>query len=170
MWSINFKIPSFKSVKVWQADENVLTAFFRFKYLLRFSACQASMAENNIPLYTTASIGSPTLNSLANAIREEMNGAMDHGNSNGSDSSPGRSPLPAMWVAHVLFYQQQCLCEKRKRFTWNQMCKSLAKWTDFKSSGLRMYISKIFWNNSQAKVFSYVYSSVDSWVSFSKPL
>uniref|UniRef100_A0A8C8CDN7 Fork-head domain-containing protein n=1 Tax=Oncorhynchus tshawytscha TaxID=74940 RepID=A0A8C8CDN7_ONCTS len=56
----------------------------------------ASMAENNIPLYTTASIGSPTLNSLANAIREEMIGAMDHGNSNGSDSSPGRSPLPAM--------------------------------------------------------------------------
>uniref|UniRef100_A0AAR2LFA8 Fork-head domain-containing protein n=1 Tax=Pygocentrus nattereri TaxID=42514 RepID=A0AAR2LFA8_PYGNA len=58
------------------------------------AAFQASMAENNIPLYTTASIGSPTLNSLANAIREEMNGAMDHGNSNGSDSSPGRSPLP----------------------------------------------------------------------------
>lgn len=54
------------------------------------------MAENNIPLYTTASIGSPTLNSLANAIREEMNGAMEHGNSNGSDSSPGRSPLSAM--------------------------------------------------------------------------
>lgn len=61
------------------------------------------MAENNIPLYTTASIGSPTLNSLANAIREEMNGAMDHGNSNGSDSSPGRSPLPAMWVARTRF-------------------------------------------------------------------
>ncbi|XP_032404865.1 forkhead box protein P1-B isoform X2 [Xiphophorus hellerii] len=60
------------------------------------AAFQASMAENNIPLYTTASIGSPTLNSLANAIREEMNGAMDHENSNGSDSSPGRSPLPAM--------------------------------------------------------------------------
>eukprot|EP00066_Takifugu_rubripes_P007946 XP_003973806.1 PREDICTED: forkhead box protein P1 [Takifugu rubripes] len=60
------------------------------------AAFQASMAENNIPLYTTASIGSPTLNSLANAIREEMNGAMDHGNSNGSDSSPGRSPLSAM--------------------------------------------------------------------------
>ncbi|XP_041748452.1 forkhead box protein P1-B isoform X1 [Coregonus clupeaformis] len=60
------------------------------------AAFQASMAENNIPLYTTASIGSPTLNSLANAIREEMNGAMDHGNSNGSDSSPGRSPLPAI--------------------------------------------------------------------------
>ncbi|XP_058258827.1 forkhead box protein P1-B isoform X7 [Hemibagrus wyckioides] len=57
---------------------------------------QASMAENSIPLYTTASIGSPTLNSLASAIREEMNGAMDHGNSNGSDSSPGRSPLSAM--------------------------------------------------------------------------
>uniref|UniRef100_A0A8C9YBF8 Forkhead box P1b n=1 Tax=Sander lucioperca TaxID=283035 RepID=A0A8C9YBF8_SANLU len=50
------------------------------------AAFQASMAENNIPLYTTASIGSPTLHSLANAIREEMNGAMDHGNSNGSDS------------------------------------------------------------------------------------
>ncbi|XP_061687361.1 forkhead box protein P1-B isoform X3 [Syngnathoides biaculeatus] len=60
------------------------------------AAFQASMAENNIPLYTTASIGSPTLNSLANAIREEMNGAMDHGNSNDSDSSPGRSPLAAM--------------------------------------------------------------------------
>ncbi|KAM8916712.1 forkhead box protein P1-B isoform 2-T2 [Spinachia spinachia] len=60
------------------------------------AAFQASMAENNIPLYTTASIGSPTLHSLANAIREEMNGAMDHGNSNGSDSSPGRSPLLAM--------------------------------------------------------------------------
>uniref|UniRef100_H3CPI1 Forkhead box P1b n=1 Tax=Tetraodon nigroviridis TaxID=99883 RepID=H3CPI1_TETNG len=60
------------------------------------AAFQASMAENNIPLYTTASIGSPTLNSLAHAIREEMNGAMDHGNSNGSDSSPGRSPLSAM--------------------------------------------------------------------------
>ncbi|XP_005166112.1 forkhead box protein P1-B isoform X1 [Danio rerio] len=59
------------------------------------AAFQASMAEN-IPLYTTASIGSPTLNSLASVIREEMNGAMDHGNSNGSDSSPGRSPLPAM--------------------------------------------------------------------------
>ncbi|KAL6111310.1 foxp1 [Pungitius sinensis] len=60
------------------------------------AAFQASMAENSIPLYTTASIGSPTLHSLANAIREEMNGAMDHGNSNGSDSSPGRSPLLAM--------------------------------------------------------------------------
>ncbi|KAJ4927322.1 hypothetical protein JOQ06_015055, partial [Pogonophryne albipinna] len=60
------------------------------------AAFQASMAENNIPLYTTASIGSPTLESLAHAFREEMNGAMDHGNSNGSDSSPGRSPLPAM--------------------------------------------------------------------------
>lgn len=60
------------------------------------------MAENSIPLYTTASIGSPTLNSLANAIREEMNGAMDHGNSNGSDSSPGRSPLSAMWVIYTL--------------------------------------------------------------------
>ncbi|RVE73366.1 hypothetical protein OJAV_G00049310 [Oryzias javanicus] len=57
---------------------------------------QASVAENNIPLYTTASIGSPTLSCLANAIREEMNGAMEHGSSNGSDSSPGRSPLPAM--------------------------------------------------------------------------
>uniref|UniRef100_A0A3B4XN22 Forkhead box P1b n=1 Tax=Seriola lalandi dorsalis TaxID=1841481 RepID=A0A3B4XN22_SERLL len=63
------------------------------------AAFQASMAENNIPLYTTASIGSPTLNSLANAIREEMNGAMDHGNSNGSDSSPGRSPLPAHHIS-----------------------------------------------------------------------
>ncbi|MFT7801442.1 forkhead box protein P1 isoform X2 [Arapaima gigas] len=65
------------------------------------AAFQASMAESNIPLYTTASIGSPTLNSLANAIREELNGAMDHGNSNGSDSSPGRSPLPAMHHINV---------------------------------------------------------------------
>lgn len=67
------------------------------------------MAENSIPLYTTASIGSPTLNSLANAIREEMNGAMDHGNSNGSDSSPGRSPLPAMWVFYT--FNPLCVCE-----------------------------------------------------------
>lgn len=73
-----------------------LAALFRFTFNALDFALQASMAENNIPLYTTASIGSPTLNSLANAIREEMNGAMDHGNSNGSDSSPGRSPLSAM--------------------------------------------------------------------------
>ncbi|KAK3556275.1 hypothetical protein QTP70_007062 [Hemibagrus guttatus] len=65
---------------------------FTYASLIR----QASMTENSIPLYTTASIGSPTLHSLANAIREEMNGAMDHGNSNGSDSSPGRSPFSAM--------------------------------------------------------------------------
>lgn len=76
--------------------EKVLTTLFRFTFNASCFGFQASMAENNIPLYTTASIGSPTLNSLANAIREEMNGAMDHGNSNGSDSSPGRSPLPAM--------------------------------------------------------------------------
>lgn len=74
----------------------MLAARFRFTFDALDFAFQASMAENNIPLYTTASIGSPTLNSLANAIREEMNGAMDHGNSNGSDSSPGRSPLSAM--------------------------------------------------------------------------
>ncbi|XP_066554136.1 forkhead box protein P1-B isoform X2 [Amia ocellicauda] len=65
------------------------------------AAFQASMAENSIPLYTTASIGSPTLNSLANAIREEVNGAMEHANSNGSDSSPGRSPLQAMHHINV---------------------------------------------------------------------
>ncbi|XP_064161311.1 forkhead box protein P1-B isoform X5 [Anguilla rostrata] len=65
------------------------------------AAFQASMAENNIPLYTTASMGSPTLNSLASVFREDMNGAMDHGNSNGSDSSPGRSPLPAMHHINV---------------------------------------------------------------------
>uniref|UniRef100_A0A3B3QF82 Forkhead box P1b n=1 Tax=Paramormyrops kingsleyae TaxID=1676925 RepID=A0A3B3QF82_9TELE len=73
-----------------------------FAYFRRNAATwKASLAENNIPLYTTASIGSPTLNSLANAIREELNGAMDHGNSNGSDSSPGRSPLPAMHHINV---------------------------------------------------------------------
>lgn len=70
------------------------------------------MAENNIPLYTTASIGSPTLNSLANAIREEMNGAMDHENSNGSDSSPGRSPLPAMWVTCTFIFLFFLLAEQ----------------------------------------------------------
>ena len=59
---------------------------------------QASMAENSIPLYTTASMGNPTLGNLANAMREELNGAMEHTNSNGSDSSPGRSPMQAMWV------------------------------------------------------------------------
>lgn len=57
---------------------------------------QASMAENSIPLYTTASMGNPTLGSLANAMREDLNGAMEHANSNGSDSSPGRSPMQAM--------------------------------------------------------------------------
>ncbi|KAG7251108.1 hypothetical protein CRUP_027441, partial [Coryphaenoides rupestris] len=38
------------------------------------AAFQASLAEHSIPLYTTASMGSPSLNSLANAIRQEMNG------------------------------------------------------------------------------------------------
>uniref|UniRef100_A0A8C2WCK9 Forkhead box P1b n=1 Tax=Cyclopterus lumpus TaxID=8103 RepID=A0A8C2WCK9_CYCLU len=52
----------------------VLTTLFRFTFNASGFAFQASMAENNIPLYTT-----------------EMNGAMEHGNSNGSDSSPGRS-------------------------------------------------------------------------------
>ena len=56
------------------------------------------MAENSIPLYTTASMGNPTLGNLASAIREELNGAMEHTNSNESDSSPGRSPLQAVWV------------------------------------------------------------------------
>lgn len=57
---------------------------------------QASMAENSIPLYTTASMGNPTLGNLASAIREELNGAMEHTNSNESDSSPGRSPMQAV--------------------------------------------------------------------------
>ncbi|KAH0630250.1 hypothetical protein JD844_013055 [Phrynosoma platyrhinos] len=65
------------------------------------AALQASMAENSIPLYTTASMGNPTLGSLANAMREELNGAMEHANSNGSDSSPGRSPMQAMHPVHV---------------------------------------------------------------------
>ncbi|PKU37558.1 hypothetical protein llap_12139 [Limosa lapponica baueri] len=60
------------------------------------AALQASMAENSIPLYTTASMGNPTLGNLANAMREELNGAMEHTNSNGSDSSPGRSPMQAI--------------------------------------------------------------------------
>ncbi|XP_041129904.1 forkhead box protein P1-like isoform X4 [Polyodon spathula] len=65
------------------------------------AAFQASMVENNIPLYTTASMGSPTLSSLANAIREEVNGAMDLANSIGSDSSPGQSPFQAMHHINV---------------------------------------------------------------------
>ncbi|XP_053576868.1 forkhead box protein P1 isoform X2 [Bombina bombina] len=56
------------------------------------AALQASMAENSIPLYTTASMGNPVLSSLANAMREELNGVMET-NSNESDSSPGRSPM-----------------------------------------------------------------------------
>uniref|UniRef100_A0A8D0H7D5 Forkhead box P1 n=1 Tax=Sphenodon punctatus TaxID=8508 RepID=A0A8D0H7D5_SPHPU len=65
------------------------------------AALQSSMAENSIPLYTTASMGNPTLGSLANAMREELNGAMEHTNSNGSDSSPGRSPMQVMHPVHV---------------------------------------------------------------------
>ncbi|XP_008103589.1 forkhead box protein P1 isoform X6 [Anolis carolinensis] len=65
------------------------------------AALQASMAENSIPLYTTASMGNPTLGSLANAMREDLNGAMEHANSNGSDSSPGRSPMQVMHPVHV---------------------------------------------------------------------
>nr|XP_015092417.1 forkhead box protein P1 isoform X3 [Vicugna pacos] len=65
------------------------------------AALQASMAENSIPLYTTASMGNPSLGTLASAMREELNGAMEHTNSNESDSSPGRSPLQAAHPVHV---------------------------------------------------------------------
>ncbi|XP_077307975.1 forkhead box protein P1 isoform X7 [Lithobates pipiens] len=65
------------------------------------AALQVSMAENSIPLYTTASMGNPVLTSLASAMREELNGVIEHGNSNGSDSSPGRSPMQAMHHVHV---------------------------------------------------------------------
>ncbi|XP_063797112.1 forkhead box protein P1 isoform X2 [Pseudophryne corroboree] len=65
------------------------------------AALQTSMAENSIPLYTTASMGNPALTSLASAMREELNGIMEHGNSNGSDSSPGCSPMQAMHHVHV---------------------------------------------------------------------
>ncbi|XP_018418528.1 PREDICTED: forkhead box protein P1 [Nanorana parkeri] len=65
------------------------------------AALQASMAENSIPLYTTASMGNPVLTSLASAMREELNGVIEHGNSNGSDSSPGRSPMQGMHHVHV---------------------------------------------------------------------
>ncbi|XP_069062827.1 forkhead box protein P1 isoform X18 [Pleurodeles waltl] len=61
----------------------------------------ASMAENSIPLYTTASMGNPTLSNFASAMREELNGVMDHSNSTESDSSPGRSPMQAMHSVHV---------------------------------------------------------------------
>ncbi|XP_067907624.1 forkhead box protein P1-like isoform X3 [Heterodontus francisci] len=61
------------------------------------AALQASMTENNIPLYTTASMGNPTVATMVGAIHEELNGAVEHSNSNESDSSPGRSPLRTMW-------------------------------------------------------------------------
>lgn len=63
------------------------------------AALQASMAENSLPLYTTASMGNPTLSTFTSAMREELNGAMEHLNSN--DSSPGRSPLQGMHPIHV---------------------------------------------------------------------
>ncbi|XP_005995275.1 forkhead box protein P1-B [Latimeria chalumnae] len=65
------------------------------------AALQASMAENNIPLYTTASMGNPTFGTFTSALKEELNGAMEHTNSNESDSSPGRSPMQAMHPIHV---------------------------------------------------------------------
>ncbi|XP_070594333.1 forkhead box protein P1 isoform X16 [Erythrolamprus reginae] len=65
------------------------------------AAIQASIAETNMSLYTTSSMGNPTLGSLANAMREDLNGAMEHANSNGSDSSPGRSPMQAIHPVHV---------------------------------------------------------------------
>uniref|UniRef100_A0A6I8MY59 Forkhead box P1 n=1 Tax=Ornithorhynchus anatinus TaxID=9258 RepID=A0A6I8MY59_ORNAN len=73
-----------------------------FAYFRRNAATwKASMAENSIPLYTTASVGNPTLGNLASTMREELNGAMEHTNSNESDSSPGRSPMQAMHPVHV---------------------------------------------------------------------
>ncbi|XP_067907631.1 forkhead box protein P1-like isoform X9 [Heterodontus francisci] len=65
------------------------------------AALQASMTENNIPLYTTASMGNPTVATMVGAIHEELNGAVEHSNSNESDSSPGRSPLRTMYPIHV---------------------------------------------------------------------
>ncbi|XP_036187460.1 forkhead box protein P1 isoform X7 [Myotis myotis] len=65
------------------------------------AALQASMAENSIPLYTTASMGNPTLGGLASGMREELNGAVEHANSTESDSSPGRSPVQAVHPVHV---------------------------------------------------------------------
>ncbi|XP_042195550.1 forkhead box protein P1-B isoform X4 [Callorhinchus milii] len=65
------------------------------------AALQASMAENNIPLYTTASMGHPTIATMVSNIHEELNGAVEHANSNESDSSPGRSPLQTMYPIHV---------------------------------------------------------------------
>ncbi|KAB1264569.1 Forkhead box protein P1 [Camelus dromedarius] len=73
------------------------------------AALQASMAENSIPLYTTASMGNPSLGTLASAMREELNGAMEHTNSNESDSSPGRSPLQA--APHVVSEEEELLYE-----------------------------------------------------------
>lgn len=75
-----------------------LSGYFLCLHKFSLGWWQASMAENSIPLYTTASMGNPTLGNLASAIREELNGAMEHTNSNESDSSPGRSPMQAVWV------------------------------------------------------------------------
>ncbi|XP_014387885.1 PREDICTED: forkhead box protein P1 isoform X11 [Myotis brandtii] len=73
-----------------------------FAYFRRNAATwKASMAENSIPLYTTASMGNPTLGGLASAMREELNGAVEHANSTESDSSPGRSPVQAVHPVHV---------------------------------------------------------------------
>uniref|UniRef100_A0A4W3HHX8 Forkhead box P1 n=1 Tax=Callorhinchus milii TaxID=7868 RepID=A0A4W3HHX8_CALMI len=73
-----------------------------FAYFRRNAATwKASMAENNIPLYTTASMGHPTIATMVSNIHEELNGAVEHANSNESDSSPGRSPLQTMYPIHV---------------------------------------------------------------------
>ncbi|XP_036187465.1 forkhead box protein P1 isoform X11 [Myotis myotis] len=73
-----------------------------FAYFRRNAATwKASMAENSIPLYTTASMGNPTLGGLASGMREELNGAVEHANSTESDSSPGRSPVQAVHPVHV---------------------------------------------------------------------
>ncbi|XP_045434893.1 forkhead box protein P1 isoform X9 [Pipistrellus kuhlii] len=73
-----------------------------FAYFRRNAATwKASMAENSIPLYTTASLGNPALGGLASAMREELNGAVEHANSTESDSSPGRSPVQAVHPVHV---------------------------------------------------------------------
>ncbi|XP_051777504.1 forkhead box protein P1-B [Erpetoichthys calabaricus] len=61
------------------------------------AAFQASMAENNIPLYTTTTlVESTNLNSMTNVIHEDVNGEVESRNSIRVDMSPKNSPLQAI--------------------------------------------------------------------------
>ena len=57
------------------------------------------MAENTLPLYGSASLGSVGLHSLASAMRHELNGSLDRDqdmDSYHSDASADLSPPPTL--------------------------------------------------------------------------